>query len=64
MGFALYAVIAGILGLAFGAFTTLVFNKVPEKWLQDYDYDPNAKDFRLSRRMRLVPETILSSAFC
>lgn len=64
MSFALYAVIAGILGLAFGPFTALVFNKVPEKWLQDYDYDPNAKDFRLSKRMRLVPETILSSAFC
>lgn len=64
MSLPLYAVIAGILGLAFGPLTALIFNKVPEKWLQDYDYDPNAKDFRLSKRMRLVPETVLASVFC
>ncbi len=64
MSLTLYAVIAVILGLAFGPLTALIFNKVPEKWLQDYDYDPKAKDFRLSKRMNLCPETVLASVFC
>ncbi len=29
-----------------------IFNKMPEAWLQDYDFDPNAENVRLSKRLK------------
>lgn len=29
-----------------------MYNKMPEAWLQDYDFDPNAKNFRLAKRLK------------
>lgn len=29
-----------------------MYNKMPEAWLQDYDFDPNAKDVRLAKRLK------------
>lgn len=60
----LFIVIAIALGIAVGFLVSVVFNKLPESWLQDYGYDPSAPDFRLSKRMKLVPHTIISCIFC
>lgn len=57
-------IIFSILGVIMGLFVTLIFNKLPEKWLQDYDYDPKSPNFRLSKRMKLLPHTLFSSCFC
>lgn len=57
-------VIAILLGIAVGFLVSLIFNKLPESWLQDYDYDPTAPNFRISKRMKFVPHTILSIIFC
>ncbi len=40
-----------------------VYNRLPEHWLQDYDYDPTSKDARPARRMRLVPHTLVLIPF-
>lgn len=29
-----------------------MFNKMPEAWLQDYDFDPNAENVRLAKRLK------------
>lgn len=29
-----------------------IFNKMPEEWLQDYGFDPNAENVRLSKRLK------------
>lgn len=52
------------LGIVMGFLTKLIFDKAPEKWLQDYGYDPTAPDFRLSKRMRLIPETVIAILVC
>ena len=60
----LLAVIAGLIGTAIGLSLTYIFNKLPEKWLQDYDYDEKAPDFRLAKRMKVVPHGLLAAASC
>ena len=55
------AVIAVITGALVGFALTFVFEKLPEKWLQDYDYDPKSPDFRLSKRMKLVPHGVIAA---
>lgn len=46
------------LGAALAAPLSLLYNRFPEPWLQDYDYDPLAANFRPARRMRLRPHTL------
>ncbi len=57
-----WALIAIVAGAVIGAGLTYVFKKLPEKWLQDYDYDPKAPDFRLSKRMKFIPHGVISAA--
>ncbi len=58
----LWFVIVIIIGILFGMLITFLFGKFPESWLQDYDYDVNAKNFRLAKRMKMVPHGIISCA--
>jgi prepilin signal peptidase PulO-like enzyme (type II secretory pathway) len=41
-----------------GAACQPVFNRLPEHWLQDYDYDPSAENARPARRMAFKPHTL------
>lgn len=59
----LLPVIAILIGLIEGFLITFIFAKLPEKWLQDYGYDPKAPDFRLSKRMKLFPHGLISALF-
>lgn len=36
-----------------------IYNKLPEHWLQDYDYDPTSESSRPARRMKFVPHTLI-----
>ncbi len=54
-------IVAVIAGTLIGLGLTFVFAKLPEKWLQDYDYDPKSPDFRLSKRMKFIPHGIISA---
>ena len=54
----------GILGAIVGYSQTFVFAKIPEKWLQDYGVKETDPDFRLSKRMKLIPHGVLSALFC
>ena len=58
------AVIAVILGFLIGCSLTFVFGRLPESWLQDYDYDPKADNYRPSKRMKMVPHGVLAGIFC
>ena len=60
----IYLIIAVILGFAMGILLTYLFKVIPEKWLQDYDYDPKADNFRPARRMNIVPHGLLAGLFC
>ena len=51
------------LGIVVGLLVYIIFNKLPESWLQDYGYDPNAPDFRLSKRMKIIPHALIASIF-
>lgn len=53
-----------IIGLIIGFTIKFIFDLLPEKWLQDYDYDPKSPSFRLSKRMRFFPEALLSALLC
>ena len=53
-------VISIVAGILFGLLITFLFGKFPESWLQDYDYNPNAKNFRLAKRMKWVPHGIIA----
>jgi len=64
MSTGIWIVIAIIAGLAAGAGITFLFGKLPEAWLQDYGYDPNARNFRLSKRMKIVPHGIVAACVC
>ena len=60
----LFAGIAAVLGFAAGILLKFLFDRFPEKWLQDYDYDPKSPNYRPSRRMKIVPHGILAGLFC
>ena len=55
--------LAIVVGLIEGFLITFIFAKLPEKWLQDYGYDPKAPDFRLSKRMKIFPHGLISALF-
>lgn len=58
------AIIAALTGALVGYLQTFVFAKIPEKWLQDYGVKETDPDFRLSKRMKLIPHGMLSALFC
>lgn len=58
------AIIAALTGALVGYLQTFVFAKIPEKWLQDYGVKETDPDFRLSKRMKLIPHGVLSALFC
>ena len=60
----IFVIIAIAAGLLLGYITQIIFDHLPESWLQDYDYDEKSPDFRLSKRMTFVPHGIISMAFC
>ena len=64
MSYGLSIAIAIVLGLLIGISVTFLFNILPESWLQDYGYDPKAPDFRLSKRMKLIPHGLFSAFLC
>ena len=64
MNFWAAAIIAAFLGAVVGYSQTFVFAKIPEKWLQDYGVKETDPDFRLSKRMKLIPHGVLSALFC
>ena len=53
-----------VLGAGFGLLITWLFGKFPEKWLQDYDVKETDPDYRISKRMRWVPEGVLACIIC
>ncbi len=57
-------IIAIILGALIGFSITFIFRIIPEKWLQDYDFNPNSPKYRPSKRMKLFPHGLFSSCFC
>lgn len=64
MNFWAAASLAALLGAIVGYSQTFVFSKIPEKWLQDYGVKETDPDFRLSKRMKLIPHGVLSALFC
>lgn len=56
----LWFVLSVVCGVLWGLCITFIFGKLPENWLQDYDYDVNAKNFRLAKRMKPVPHGVIS----
>ncbi|MBP5654312.1 MAG: prepilin peptidase [Clostridiales bacterium] len=57
-------IIAITAGIAMGALLTLIFRYLPEKWLQDYDYDPKAPNYRPSKRMKILPHGLIAAFAC
>ena len=53
-----------VLGTGFGLFITWLFGKFPEDWLQDYGVKDTDPDYRVSKRMRWVPEGVIACIFC
>jgi len=51
--------IGAVLGAALALPLQYVYNVFPETWLQDYDFNPKAKDVRLARRMKFLPHTLV-----
>jgi len=37
----------------------LIYNRLPESWLQDYDYDPQDSGARPAKRMKLIPHSLI-----
>jgi len=58
------AIVAAFCGAIVGYLQTFVFAKIPEKRLQDYGVKESDPDFRLSKRMKLIPHGVLSALFC
>lgn len=50
-----------LLCAAFGALLAAtcqpIYNRLPEPWLQDYDYDPSSESARPARRMNFLPHS-------
>ena len=61
MNTVLSVIIAALFGASVGFSVTLVFNRLPESWLQDYGYDVKSPDFRLAKRMKLYPHGVISA---
>lgn len=61
---AIYIVLAIILGMVIGLGLTYVFKFIPEKWLQDYGFNPNSPKYRPSKRMKLWPHGFAAGVFC
>ncbi len=57
-------IIAALTGIAMGLLLTFIFSRLPESWLQDYDYDEKAPNFRLSKRMKIIPHGVIAVAAC
>lgn len=55
--------IAALLGAIIGLSMTFVFKILPEKWLQDYDFNPNSPNYRPSKRMKIFPHGIFAALF-
>lgn len=53
-----------VAGAGFGILITWLFGKFPEKWLQDYGVKETDPDYRISKRMRWVPEGIAACGIC
>lgn len=53
-----------VLGAGFGILITWLFGKFPESWLQDYGVKETDPDYRISKRMRWVPEGIAACVIC
>ncbi|MBO6193493.1 MAG: prepilin peptidase [Clostridiales bacterium] len=64
MNFWVAVMVAALCGALVGYLQTFVFAKIPEKWLQDYGVKETDPDFRLSKRMKLIPHGVLSALFC
>ena len=60
----LYIIFAIIIGMAIGMGLTYIFKLLPEKWLQDYGFDPKAPNYRKSKRMKIWPHGVLAGIFC
>lgn len=60
----LYIIFAIVIGMCLGIALTWIFKKLPEKWLQDYGFDPKSPKYRPSKRMKLFPHGILAGVFC
>lgn len=60
----LLSIVGLLLGVFMGLFSTFLFGKFPESWLQDYGYDPKAPGFRIAKRMKYVPHGIIAVFFC
>lgn len=60
----LYIIFAIIIGMAIGMSLTYIFKLLPEKWLQDYGFDPKAPNYRKSKRMKIWPHGVLAGVFC
>ena len=55
---------AAVIGVGLGLLITWLFGKFPEKWLQDYDVKETDPDYRISKRMRWVPEGVAACLIC
>ena len=50
------------LGALMGFLTTKLFAKIPEPWLQDYGVKETDVNYRISKRMKMVPEGVTAMA--
>lgn len=60
----MYICILSLTGILMGMLAAYLFKKFPESWLQDYDYNPEAPDFRLSKRMNYIPHGLIAGISC
>ncbi|SCW56906.1 Type IV leader peptidase family protein [Ruminococcaceae bacterium YRB3002] len=60
MSIIFWVIISIVTGGLMGLLITFLFGKFPESWLQDYDYDPKAPNFRQAKRMKMVPHGVIS----
>jgi len=58
------SLLLSVLGASLALPAKWLFARMPESWLQDYDFNPKAKDFRLARRMQYVPHVVVMSMVC
>lgn len=57
-------IIAAAVGVGIGFSLVPLFSVLPEKWLQDYDYDTKSPTYRKSLRMKTVPHGIAAAIIC